>query len=265
MADKVIIEQKGAVGWITLNNPDRGNCVGNAGLLKLTDYFQGLRMNKEVRVVVLRSSSSKTFSTGLDLKESAMEFMKWGKKPDAIERAFDTQLRWGNVIRAMRACPQPILSCIDGLAMGGGFALALASDIRVATEHSKMNVQMIKVGLTGCDLGIAYFLPRIVGMSNAAHLMYTGRLCDTKRALRMGLISDVYPNRAEMEKGAEELVAEMLESDPFGLRLTKQGLSLAVDAPSLEAVMAMEDRQQVMLSNSPGMIKAVAKKSKPKL
>eukprot|EP01063_Lacrimia_lanifica_P031124 TRINITY_DN5067_c1_g1_i1.p1 TRINITY_DN5067_c1_g1~~TRINITY_DN5067_c1_g1_i1.p1 ORF type:complete len:294 (+),score=103.59 TRINITY_DN5067_c1_g1_i1:59-883(+) len=260
MADKVQIEQRGSVGYVTLNNAKKGNCIPKNGLAQLIAYFTGLKEDKSTRVVVVQSVGSKTFCTGLDLGESAQAFLKWGRKPDAVVHAMDTQLTWGNVIRAMRACPQPIVACIDGLALGGGFALALASDIRVATKHSKMNVQMIKIGLTGCDLGISYFLPRIVGMSHAAHLMYTGEFCDAEKAHRIGLVSELYADAAAMNRGVATLIEQLLETDPFGLRLTKHALSLSVDAPSLEAAMAVEDRQQVMLCASPSFAMNMAKR-----
>jgi len=134
---------------------------------------------------------------------------------------------------------------MQGAATGGGFALALASDIRYATDNACMNVAMAKIGLTGCDIGISYFLPRSVGTSNAAEMMMSGRFVNAKKALRIGLVSEVVESE-DLEAAGQSLVTEMLAMSPMGLRLTKEGLNISQDAGNLEAVVAMEDRGQVL-------------------
>lgn len=145
----------------------------------------------------------------------------------------------------MRRCPQPIIALIDGAASGGGFALALASDVRVATPTLKMNAAFIKIGLSACDIGVSYFLPRMVGSSVAAELMLTGRFLRADRALALGVVSAVVePHMLEAE--GRQLVDEMLRTTPLGLRLTKEALNHAIDAQGLEAQIAMEDRNQIL-------------------
>jgi enoyl-CoA hydratase/carnithine racemase len=144
----------------------------------------------------------------------------------------------------MRRCPQPVVGLIQGAACGGGFALALGCDIRYAAPNARMNVAMAKIGLTGCDMGISYFLPRAVGPAIAAELMYTGRLINAERALRVGLVNDVVAEEALLPT-AQELVQEMLAMSPVGLRLSKDGLSLAQDS-NFATVIALEDRGQTM-------------------
>jgi enoyl-CoA hydratase/carnithine racemase len=113
-----------------------------------------------------------------------------------------------------------------------------------------MNAAFIKLGLSSCDMGVSYFLPRLVGTSVASELMLTGRLIHAQRALATGLVSEVVPDD-QLEAAAEPYVADMLAASPKGLRMTKEGLSLAVDAPSLEAAMAIENRNQLMTAASP--------------
>ena len=108
-----------------------------------------------------------------------------------------------------------------------------------------MNVAMAKVGLTGCDMGISYFLPRTVGPAIAAELMYTGRFVNAKRALRIGLVNDVVPED-QLAETAHTLAQEMLALSPVGLRLSKDGLAMALETGSLATVMALEDRGQAM-------------------
>ncbi|HEY4068680.1 MAG TPA: enoyl-CoA hydratase-related protein, partial [Burkholderiaceae bacterium] len=133
----------------------------------------------------------------------------------------------------------------QGAASGGGFALALAADIRLATPDARMNVAFIRIGLSGCDVGVSYFLPRMVGSSVAAELMLTGRFLNAQRALALGLVSHVGP-LDELRTEADALVADMLRASPLGLRLTKDALGFALDIGGLEAVIAMEDRNQVL-------------------
>lgn len=147
----------------------------------------------------------------------------------------------------MRQAPQPIIALVHGAAAGSGFALALAADVRLATPQAKMNVAMFKMGTTGGDMGISYFLPRMCGVSVASELMLTGRFIGGERALQTNLVSELYETREAMEAGARRLAAEMLAGDDNGLRLTKECISASVDAPSFESAVALEDRQQVLM------------------
>jgi enoyl-CoA hydratase/carnithine racemase len=149
----------------------------------------------------------------------------------------------------MRRCPQPIVALVQGPACGGGFSFVLASDIRIAGESARMNAAFIRLGLSACDMGSSYFLPRLVGTSVASELMLTGRFIHADRALATGLVSEVVPD-ADLEQAAEPYLREMLTTSPMGLRLTKEGLNLATDAPGLEAAMAMENRNQLMCSRT---------------
>ena len=149
----------------------------------------------------------------------------------------------------MRRCPQPVLSLVHGAACGGGFALALASDIRIAGESARMNAAFIRIGLSACDIGVSYFLPRLVGTSVASELLLTGRFIHADRALRTGLVSEVVPDN-ELADAAQPYIDEMLDATPLGLRLTKECLNMSIDAQSLEAAIAMEDRNQILASQS---------------
>jgi enoyl-CoA hydratase/carnithine racemase len=120
----------------------------------------------------------------------------------------------------MRRCPQPIISVSHGAACGGGFALALASDIRIASDKAKMNAAFIKIGLSGCDVGVSYLLPRLVGTSLASELILTGRFIYADRALQAGLVSSVVPID-QLSDEVTSLVDDTLATSPLGLRLTK--------------------------------------------
>jgi enoyl-CoA hydratase len=149
----------------------------------------------------------------------------------------------------MRRAPQPIISLVHGPACGGGFALALASDIRIAGESARMNAAFIRIGLSACDMGTSYFLPRLVGTSVASELMLTGRFIHARRALATGLVSEVVPDD-QLEAAVQPYLDEMLRTSPMGLRLTKDGLNFATDAPCLEAAIAIENRNQTLCSRT---------------
>ena len=120
-----------------------------------------------------------------------------------------------------------------------------------------MNAAYIKIGLTGCDMGSSYFLPRLVGASMAAEIILTGRFISAEEALAMQLVSKVVPE-AELEATADPLIEDMLATTPMGLRLSKQALNMSIDAPSLESALAMEDRHQALLGQSADHREAVS-------
>ncbi|MEE4190750.1 MAG: enoyl-CoA hydratase/isomerase family protein [Halieaceae bacterium] len=236
MSEPLLIDERGPVSWITLNRPEQLNTLVMPMVDGLVDYFRALAERPEIRIVVLRAEG-RAFCAGLDL---AADGASAEPSPQMI---YGMQKRIGNIYRAMRACPQPIIALVQGAACGGGFSLALAADIRIAGESAKMNAAYIRAGFSACDMGCSYFLPRLVGLSVASELMMTGRFIHAERALATGLVSEVVADDA-LKAAAGPYIEEMLKTTPMGLRLTKEGLNHAVDAPSLEAAMAMEDRQQ---------------------
>jgi len=192
--------------------------------------------------VVLQGAGD-NFCAGLDLKERSDP-----QGSRSIGAGLTRQREISEIVIAMRRCPQPIVACVNGAAAGGGFALALASDVRIATPSTRMNAAFIRIGLSACDIGVSYFLPRMVGASVAAEYMLTGRFIDAERAYQLGLVSRVVA-AAALEAEAQGFVADMLHATPLGLRLTKEALNHAIDAQGLEAAIAMEDRNQILASS----------------
>jgi enoyl-CoA hydratase/carnithine racemase len=242
----ISIEQRGPVDWLTLNRPEALNSINNQMVADLSDYFGRLFNAPRTRIVVMRGAG-RAFCAGLDIKSQSGGAQGTQESPFAGGFGFQGWL--ADVYVKMRRCPQPIISLIHGAACGGGFAFALASDIRIAAQSARMNAAFIKLGLSSCDMGTSYFLPRLVGASLAAELMMTGRFIHAERALATGLVSQMVPD-AELEAAGEALVAEMLATSPIGLRMTKEGLGFAIDAGSLEAAIALENRNQLMCAAS---------------
>jgi enoyl-CoA hydratase/carnithine racemase len=245
----LLIDTRGPVEWVTLNRPAAGNAL-NADLVEaLVSYFEGLREREETRIVILKSLG-KQFCVGLDLTDDA--FNEKGRTPHSI---WALQRKIARIYMAMRRCPQPIITLLQGAACGGGFSLAMASDIRIAGESARMNAAYIRIGLTGCDMGSSYFLPRLVGTSVASELLMTGRFIHAPRALAVNLVSEVVADEA-LESAAESYIDDMLRTSPMGLRLTKDALNFSIDASSLEAAMAVEDRHQALLALTEDAIEA---------
>jgi enoyl-CoA hydratase/carnithine racemase len=239
------VERRGAAHWLTLDRPDALNALNARMIVELAEYFSARIEDHDTRVIVLRASG-RSFCAGLDLKEMSGLITEL----DTTAR-LRFQQRLSGVFLNMRRCPQPIVCLVQGAASGGGFALALASDIRYCTPDARMNAAFIKVGLSGCDVGMSYLLPRAVGTSVATELLMTGAFLDAARAASLGFVSGIFEADA-LEAAAEKLVAGLLAADPLGLALTKQGLQVGISAPSLDAAIASEDRQQALLSGADG-------------
>lgn len=248
----LIVNHKNGVDYVTINRPERLNALCQDAVRALNRYFEDLHEPEhKTRVVVLTGSGNTGFCSGLDLKAATAAKNSASEQKGAnglLEATMTVQKNWSNIVRNMRSCPQPVIGCINGVAYGGGFGIALACDVKLATTNAKFAVQNIKIGLTGGDVGISYFLPRTVGMSIAAELMYTGRELSSERAHRCNLVSEVFGTQVEMMHAAEKLASEMLRTSPLALRLTKDCLAQSIDAPCLESALMVEDRQQVMMA-----------------
>ncbi|WP_310496809.1 enoyl-CoA hydratase-related protein [Sandarakinorhabdus sp.] len=239
--ETITIDRQGAVEWLTLNRPEALNSINLQMVHDLGDYFGRKFNDGDTRIIVMRGAG-KAYCAGLDIKAQGRETAPFGG-------GFGFQGYLADVYVRMRRCPQPIISLIHGPACGGGLAFALASDIRIAGETARLNAAFIKLGLSSCDMGVSYFLPRIVGASVAAELMMTGRFIHAPRALATGLVSEVVPDD-QLAAAVQPYLEEMLAASPIGLRMTKEGLAMAIDASSLEAAMAIENRNQLMCAAS---------------
>lgn len=258
MYETISVERKGNVAWLTLNRPEVLNTINTKMVEELGSFFDGLFNDDIIRLVIMRGAG-RAFCAGLDLKDSD------GMNQAPIAGGFGFQGYLADVYIKMRRCPQPIIALVQGPASGGGFAFALAADIRIAGESARMNAAFIRIGLSACDMGVSYFLPRLVGVSVASELMLTGRFIHAERALATGLVSEVVPDD-QLETAAQPYIDEMLLTSPMGLRLTKEGLSMAVDATSLQAAMAIENRNQILCSRSSDFkegVQAFMEKRKP--
>lgn len=245
----LLVAEQGGVAWLTMNRPERLNAL-DAGLTDaLRLYFQALDNRPEIRVVVLQGAG-RGYCAGLDLKDRV------DRKPADVQASFAGQKSIRDIMIAMRECPQPIVSIVQGAASGGGLGIALASDIRIATPDARFNAAFIKIGVSGCDMGSSYFLPRMVGASVASEMLLTGRFLDAQRAHALGLVSKVDALPA-LQAEARQLADEMLDATPLALRLTKDCLNHNIDAAGLRAAIAMEDRNQMLCTRGGDFLEGI--------
>ncbi|KAA0098183.1 enoyl-CoA hydratase/isomerase family protein [Mycolicibacterium sp. P1-18] len=229
------------VAVITLNRPDKLNAL-NFGLVEeLHQTLDEIGDDDLCRVVVL-TGAGRGFCSGLDLTDPF---------PDGARRGLPfprSSMRWQERIAELTVklsgLRQPVISAVNGPAYGGGFALAMASDIRIASSTARFCTQFIKLGLGGCDIGVSYTLPRIVGAGQAFDLVLTARTVEADEALRIGLVSRLATGPVLAEALA---IAETLcDYGKFGLESTKQVLWANPEAPSLQAALHLENRSQVL-------------------
>jgi enoyl-CoA hydratase/carnithine racemase len=239
--EAIEIRNDGPVAWLTLNRPHNLNALSAQMVAELEDFLRGLPTDSKTRVVVMRGAG-RAFCAGLDLKEQNRGGTQLGSSTTGT---LETQRRMSDLVVAMRRAPQPFIAAVRGPAAGGGFALALACDVRIAGESARFNAAFIRIGLSACDMGVSYHLPRAVGSSVSYELLLTGRFINAQRALATGLVSELVPD-AEVDNTAAKLAQDMCETSPLGLRLTKDCLTMAIDAGSLEQAIAIEDRNQVL-------------------
>ena len=236
------------IGWLTLNRPNRLNALSVEMIQELRHFFSSLEEHLEAWVVVVRGAG-RAFCAGFDMKDLAGLMDKdasneKGPASSATHRHI-LQRAVSDVVIQMRQAPQPLIAAIRGPAVGGGFSLAMACDVRLASQSARFNANNIRIGYSGGDMGSSYFLPRLIGLSRAAEYLYTGRVMDAATAEKIGFVSRVVPED-QLDQAATELAQEMLGATPFALRMTKELLNINIDAPSLVAATQLEGRGNVL-------------------
>lgn len=237
----ITFEKNDGIGLITLNRPERLNAISHDMVDELLAVQDSLVSDPECRVLVI-TGAGRGFCSGTDLK--SVPKVDSGDMMERTLQRYARQKRVSDIMLKMRQIPQPVIAAVNGVASGGGMCLALAADIRVAGNSAKFNAAFINMGLTGGDLGSSYFLPRLVGISRASEILFTGRWVEAEEALNIGLISRITHDE-EVLDAALEIARSMLEKSALGLRLTKELLNTTLQN-SLEAGLQVENRQQVL-------------------
>jgi len=234
------------IALVTLNRPDKLNAMTSELVESLQRTLDTIANDEAVRVVVL-TGAGRGFCAGLDL--GGYGTAPGRRQPGKVEASFATQKHIASLIPHMRSIPQPIIAAVNGPAAGGGFALVLGSDIRIASTTAKFNAAFIRIGLSACDIGTSWLLPRLVGAARAQELMLTGRIFDATEAERIGLVVETVPAESLLDR-AYDKAAEIMLNSPIGVALTKEGMWSALEIPGLQAAIDLENRQQIMATFS---------------
>lgn len=225
------------VAVLTLNRPDRLNALTEELVDSFTGALSGLAEDPTCRVVVV-TGSGRGFCAGIDLKQD----------PEGPERTvvdyMALQDAFSGVPRAIRDTPQPVIAAVNGPAAGGGMALALACDVRVASASASFHVAAVKLGLSAGECGISYHLPRYLGTARAFEVMLTGRPVPADEAERFGLVSRVVPD-GEVLDAALDIAGQIVELSPIAVRMTKQIMWRNLEN-DFEDALALENRTQVL-------------------
>jgi enoyl-CoA hydratase/carnithine racemase len=237
------LEVSRAVATITLNRPERKNPLTFESYAELRDLFRAMAHADDVKVVVL-NGAGENFCSGGDVHEIIGPLTKLDM-PGLL--AF-TQMT-GDLVKAMRACPQPIVAAIDGICVGAGAILALASDIRFGTARSKTAFLFTRVGLAGCDMGACAMLPRVIGQGRAAELLYTGRNLPGDEAERWGFFNRLCAPESLL-KDAQALAAELAAGPTFAHGMTKKMLHQEWNMGVDEAIDAEAQAQAICMATN---------------
>ncbi len=241
MALVTVLDHDNGVVEVRLDAPERFNTL-EAGLVQdLHDALSGLAERSGLRVVLL-TGAGKHFCAGAFLEGHGIA--PGGDGSGSVQDWMSIQEHIATLVTRIRSLKVPVVAIVQGAAAGGGFALALASDIRVCSTDARFNAAFVKIGLSACDIGVSWILPRLVGASRAFELMLTGRFVEAAEAERIGLVARVV-DRDDLWDTALETARLIASNSPYGIRMTKQVMWSQLEIGSQTAGIELENRTQV--------------------
>ena len=235
---------------VTLNRPERLNAQTNQMFGELEQLGLSLRARPDVRAVIF-TGAGRAFSAGFDLDE-AEEI-----EHDGALGMLRRQELAARSMHAVRSIPVPVIAAVNGPAAGGGFALALASDIRIGSPTARFNAAFIRIGLSAGDLGTSWLAPRLIGLGRAAEILFSGRFVEAAEAERIGLLNAIHP-ADELVPAALELASAIAANSPGGVKLSKRALQANMEVASYAAALELENRGQALLTRTEDMREALA-------
>jgi enoyl-CoA hydratase/carnithine racemase len=240
-------ELDGKVATITLNRPERKNPLTLESYAELRDTFRDLTYADNVKTIVVTGAGG-NFCSGGDVHEIIGPLVEMQRKDDMAGLLAFTRMT-GDLVKAMRACPQPIVAAIDGVCAGAGAILAMASDMRYGTAQSKVAFLFVRVGLAGADMGACNMLPRIIGAGRASELLYTGRAIDGNEAAAWGFYNKLCEPDAVVAD-AQKLAKSIADGPTFAHGMTKKcihqewnmGIDEAIEAEAQAQAICMQTK-----------------------
>jgi enoyl-CoA hydratase/carnithine racemase len=235
------------VATITLARPERKNPLTFESYAELRDTFRALSFAQAVKCIVITGAGG-NFCSGGDVHEIIGPLVKMQKAGD-MQGLLDFTHMTGDLVKAMRACPQIIVSAVDGICAGAGAIVAMASDLRFGTAASKVAFLFVRVGLAGADMGACNLLPRIIGAGRAAELLYTGRSMDGVEAERWGFFNRLWQPDALLHE-AHAMAASMAEGPTFAHAMTKRCIHQEWSMPIDDAIEAEAQAQAICMQTN---------------
>ncbi len=248
-------DRGGTVVVVTLNRPERLNAMTPQLIDEIRQVVDAVDLDPVVRAVVL-TGAGRGFCAGLDLQGSTSA-PPGSESVGATVRSFMGQDQIATLNERIHRSRKPWIAAVNGACVGGGLALSLACDIRVAATSATFGAVFIKIGVSNCDMGTSYFLPRLVGAARSAELMLTGRIFDAAEARDIGLVIDVVDDGEVVER-ALQTAHLICENPPFGTWMTKETMWQTIDAPSLRHALDIENRTQIMCTATGEINEAMA-------
>ena len=240
---------------LTLDRPERLNAMSLTLVDELHAALDELREDHEARVLLL-TGAGRGFCSGLDLIDLSPSGSNPSEGRGRVQRGMDLQQRIATLVPKLRGLRIPVIAAVNGAAAGGGLALALAADVRIAARSARFNVAFVRIGLSGCDIGVSWLLPRWIGASRAFELLLTGRIVESDEADRIGLVTRVVDDAALME-AAMTTARQIRANSPTGVWMTKEVMWSQLEVGSLQAGIDLENRTQIMTSFTEDMGEAV--------
>ncbi|MFN0093972.1 MAG: enoyl-CoA hydratase/isomerase family protein [Dehalococcoidia bacterium] len=242
--DVIRYRQEGPIGFLTLNRPERLNAINHELLRALKGFFQDRHRDFACRAIIV-TGEGRGFCAGLDLKADS-EQDAWVPGVGPVQSVYTFQEDIADLVIQMRRCPQPIIAAVNGPATGGGLSIAIASDMRYATSTAVFACSYINLGLSGCDVGSSYHLPKLIGASHAADMIYSGRLVPADEAYRIGLVNKLVDHADLLPTAIATAELWCRRSSPMGLRLSKEALNETITGISMENAIKIENRNQIL-------------------
>jgi enoyl-CoA hydratase len=241
-------ELEEGVVCLRLNRPERLNALVPALVMELHSHLDEVRRDDETRVVVL-TGAGRGFCAGADLKaEGEVAAPERYRRPGVIG-TFRLAELYSDLVLRLRTLGKPVIAAVNGAATGGGLALVLGSDIRIAARSARFAVSFVRAGFSGCDMGTSWLLPRIVGAGHAHELLLTGREVEAGEARAMGLVIDVVADESLMDRVVEE-ARLITRNTPWGAELTKEVMWSNLEIAGLHAAIDLENRTQAMTTTT---------------
>lgn len=238
----ILLDEADGIATIRLNRPDKLNALSDAMVEKLFARLDEVARSQAAVLVI--TGAGRGFCAGFDLSLA-------DGPGEGDETAFwmARQEKFAGLVTRIRALPQPTIAAVNGAAAGAGLGLALACDTRIASSQARFNCAFIRVGMSSCDIGVSFLLPRAIGTTRAFEMMLTGRMVEAEEAERIGLVLRVTA-LDDLDAEARKLAQAIAENGRMATWMTKRGMWANVEASSLQAAIELENRTQMFMLGS---------------